>query len=140
MIWFLLKCLGVIFIKIKIKGYLKNITDNEILEFEEKGIMNKNKITFTVDKVKTSIKIDDNRILMVRDGIDFTNSFEFNVKNSSCNYFLKENNFNVDIDIKTIKLFVNANSIYVNYLIVDSNLEYEYKLEMSEMWCLRFVN
>jgi len=123
----------VIFIKIKIKGYLKNITDNEILEFEEKGIMNKNKITFTVDKVKTSIKIDDNRILMVRDGIDFTNSFEFNVKNSSCNYFLKENNFNVDIDIKTIKLFVNANSIYVNYLIVDSNLEYEYKLEMSEM-------
>ena len=43
-----------IFIRIKIKGYLKNITDNEVVEFEEKGIKNKNKITisfnFNIDK------------------------------------------------------------------------------------------
>ena len=32
-------------IRIKVKGYLRNITDNEIFEFEERGIKNKDKIT-----------------------------------------------------------------------------------------------
>ena len=122
-----------IFIRIKIKGYLRNITENKILEIEEKGIKNKNKITYSSDNVRNIIKFSDSEIILIREGSDFVNTFVFDKNNSSCNYFLKENNFNVDIDIKTIKLFVNANSIYVNYLIVDSNLEYEYKLEMSEM-------
>jgi len=133
MIWFQLKCLGVIFIRILIKGYLKNITDNEMFEFEEKGIKNKNKITFSNDGVKISIKIDDDRILMTRDGNDFVNSFVFNIENSSCNYLLKENNYDVNIGITTINMEVNENNIYVKYVIVDSNSEYEYKLEMSEI-------
>ena len=43
-------------IRIKIKGYLKNITDNEIFEFEEKGIRNKNKITFNNNNIKPPSK------------------------------------------------------------------------------------
>ena len=31
-------------IRIKVKGYLRNITDNEIFEFEERGIKNKDKM------------------------------------------------------------------------------------------------
>jgi len=133
MIWFQLKCLGVIFIRILIKGYLKNITDNEMFEFEEKGIKNKNKITFSNDGVKTTIKIDGDKILMIREGNDFINSFVFNIKNSKCNYLIKENNYDVDINITTINMDVNENNIYVKYVIVDSNSEYEYKLEMSEI-------
>lgn len=128
-----MKCLGVIFIRILIKGYLKNITDNEMFVFEEKGIKNKNKITFSNDEVKTSIKIDDDKILMIREGNDFINSFVFNIKNSSCNYLLKENSYDVDIDIATIKMDISENSIYIKYVIVDSNCEYEYKLEMSDI-------
>ena len=98
-----------IFIRIKIKGYLKNITDNEVIEFEEKGIKNKDKITYTNDGVKTTIRIDGNKVMLIRDGSDFINTFVFDKKKSSCNYFLKENNYDVDIDINTlnIDIFVN---------------------------------
>lgn len=122
-----------IFIRILVKGYLKNITDNEMFEFEEKGIKNKNKLTFSNDGVKTSIIIDNDKILMIRDGNDFVNSFVFDIKNSSCNYLLKENNYDVDIDITTIRMDINENNIYIKYVVIDSNCEYEYKIEMSDM-------
>ena len=122
-----------VFIKIRVKGYLKNITDNEMLEIDEKAIKNKNKITFSSDNVKNIIKINDNDIMLVREGNDFINTFVFNKEKSSCNYYLKDNNYDVDIDINTISMDVNDNSICIKYLIVDSNSEYEYKLEMSDI-------
>ena len=122
-----------IFIRIKIKGYLKNITDNEVMEFEEKGIKNKDKITYTNDGVKTTIKIDGIKVILIRDGSDFINTFIFDKNNSSCNYFLKENNYDVDIDINTLNIDINDDSICIKYLIIDSNIEYEYKLEMSDV-------
>lgn len=128
-----MKCLEVIFIRIKIKGYLKNITENELFEFEEKGIKNKNKINYTNDMIKNVIKINDNEVILIREGKDFINTFIFNEKNSNCNYLLKDNNYDVDIEINTIKVDIRDNWIYIKYLIVDSNCEYEYKLEMSEI-------
>lgn len=125
--------MDVIFIRIKVKGYLKNITENEIIEFEERAIRNKNKITFSCDNVKTTIKINDNDVVMIREGIDFINSFIFNIKDSSCNYLLKNNNYDVDIDINTIDINIGDDSIYIKYLIIDSQCKYEYKLEMSDI-------
>lgn len=122
-----------IFIKIKVKGYLKNITDNELFEFEEKGIKNKNKVTFSNDNIKNIIKISDNEVILIRDGRDFVNTFVFKDKNSSCNYLLKENNYDVDIDINTIMMDVSDNGIYIKYTILDSGCEYEYKIEMSDV-------
>ena len=66
-------------IRIKVKGYLRNITDNEIFEFEERGIKNKDKITFNNNDIKYSIKCNDNEIMMIRDGNDFVNTFIFNI-------------------------------------------------------------
>ena len=50
-------------IRVKINGYLKNNTENELITFNEKGIKNKEKISFVFDGVKYSIKINDNDIL-----------------------------------------------------------------------------
>lgn len=122
-----------VFIKIRVKGYLKNITDNEILEIDEKAIRNKNKITFSSDNVKNIIKINDNDIMLVREGNDFINTFVFNNDKSNCNYYLKDNNYDVDIEVTTISMDISDDSIYIKYLIVDSNSEYEYKLEMSDI-------
>ena len=122
-----------IFIKIRVKGYLKNITDNEIFEFENKGIRNNNKITYSYDDVKNTIKINDGEIMLIREGNDFINTFVFRKKKSSCNYFLKENNYDVDIDINTILMDVFDNSILIKYEIIDSKCEYEFKIEMSEI-------
>ena len=120
-------------IRIKIKGYLKNITDNEIFEFEEKGIRNKNKITFNNNNVKYSIKCDNNEIILIRDGDDFVNTFVFNKKNSNSNYLLKENGYDMDMEVITSNIEISDELIYIEYEIISTSCKYEFKIEMSEI-------
>lgn len=130
-----MKCLDVIFIRILIKGYLKNISENEIVNFECKGIKNKNKVTYVDNDVRFNIKINDDNVILIRDGADFINTFIFdkNKKNSISNYFIKENNCDVDIDIDVIDLKIDDGIIYIKYLISETNCIYEYKLEMRDV-------
>ena len=130
-----MKCLDVIFIRILIKGYLKNISENEIVNFECKGIKNKNKVTYVDNDVKFNIKINDDNVMLIRDGADFINTFIFdkNKKNSISNYLIKENNCDVDIDIDVIDLKIDDDIIYIKYLISETNCIYEYKLEMRDV-------
>ncbi len=130
-----MKCLDVIFIRILIKGYLKNISENEIVNFECKGIKNKNKVTYVDNDVRFNIKINDDNVMLIRDGADFTNTFIFdkNKKNSISNYLIKENNCDVDIDIDVIDLKIDDDIIYIKYLISETNCIYEYKLEMRDV-------
>lgn len=51
---------------LKLRVILRNITDNEIFEFEERGIKNKDKITFNNKDIKYSIKCNDNEIMMIK--------------------------------------------------------------------------
>ena len=135
MILFNVKCLDVIFIRILIKGYLKNISENEIVNFECKGIKNKNKVTYVDNDVRFNIKINDDNVMLIRDGADFINTFIFdkNKKNSISNYLIKENNCDVDIDIDVIDLKIDDDIIYIKYLISETNCIYEYKLEMRDV-------
>lgn len=130
-----MKCLDVIFIRILIKGYLKNISENEIINFECKGIKNKNKVTYVDNDVRFNIKINDDNVILIRDGADFINTFIFdkNKKNSISNYLIKENNCDVDIDIDVIDLKIDDGIIYIKYLISETNCIYEYKLEMRDV-------
>ena len=120
-------------IRIKVKGYLRNITDNEIFEFEEKGIRNKNKITFNNNNVKYSIKCDNNEIILIRDGDDFVNTFVFNKKNSNSNYLLKENGYDMDMEVITSNIEISDELIYIEYEIISTSCKYEFKIEMSEI-------
>lgn len=120
-------------IRIKIKGYLKNNTENQIFTFEEKGIKNKNKITYSSDNVKHTIKVSDSEIILIREGEDFINTFIFNKKRSKSNYFLKENNCDVDLEIITTSLDITPSSIFIEYEVLDSGCKYEYKIEMSDI-------
>ena len=120
-------------IRIKVKGYLRNITDNEIFEFEERGIKNKDKITFNNNDIKYSIKCNDNEIMMIRDGNDFVNTFIFNNNNSKSNYLLKENGYDMDMEVNVSNMKSNDKLIYIEYEIVSTSCKYEFKIEMSEM-------
>lgn len=130
-----MKWLDVIFIRILIKGYLKNISENEIVNFECKGIKNKNKVTYVDNDVRFNIKINDDNVMLIRDGADFINTFIFdkNKKNSISNYLIKENNCDIDIDIDVIDLKIDDDIIYIKYLISETNCIYEYKLEMRDV-------
>lgn len=120
-------------IRVKIKGYLKNNNDKEIINFDEKGIRNKDKITFSSLDTKYIVKYDDNKIYLTREGNDYINTFLFNKKKSKCSYLLKEHGFNVDIDIRVIDINIDDNDVYVKYVVIDSNIEYEFKIEASDI-------
>ncbi len=120
-------------IRVKINGYLKNITENECLEFNTKGIKNKNKITFSFDDIKYNIKLENNCIYLIREGNDFINSFVFNKKNSKSSYLLKENNYEFDIGVNTSLIDINNDYITIKYEIIDTNDLYEFKIVIGEI-------
>ena len=119
-------------IRIKIKGFLKNITEKENVFFEEKGIYNKNKIGFISDDIKYDIRYSDSKIMMTREGKDFINTFIFNEKKGKSSYTLKDNNYTIDMDIIVNDMNIKENSIDIKYVICDTGCSYEYKIEMSE--------
>lgn len=122
------------FTKIKLKGYLKNITDDELTTFSTNAIKEKEKYKFVIDKEKYIISIiNSKKIILNRNNseIESTIFFEENKKISS-QYTLKENNITLDIDILTNKLEIKENNIKILYTVIDSDTVYEYNIEMSE--------
>ena len=112
-----MKCLDVIFIRILIKGYLKNISENEIVNFECKGIKNKNKVTYVDNDVRFNIKINDDNVMLIRDGADFINTFIFdkNKKNSISNYLIKENNCDFDyVNKYNVNIFITYDDTIID--------------------------
>mgnify|MGYP004494128575 CR=1 FL=1 len=65
------------------------------------------------------------------DLINSTLIFEENLKSSSI-YYLKEEDITLEINIKTNKINLSNNTIDITYTIIDSNTDYQYKIEMSE--------
>lgn len=128
-----LEMFGSDIIRIKINGYLRNNTENNLISFNEKGIKNKNKISFVFDNVKYSINISDNNVILIRDGNDFTNSFVFSKNDSRSNYYLKEHCYSVDLNIDTKILEISDNKIYIKYVVIDTDSEYELMIEMGDI-------
>lgn len=118
-------------IRVFVNGYLKNNTDSESTFFKEKGIWNKDKLSFVFDDVKYSIKINDNNIMLIRDGNDFINSFSFGKKNGKSNYYLKEHNYSIDMDVDVSVFDVDDNGIFIKYVIAQTGCEYELMIEME---------
>ena len=118
-------------IRVKVNGFLKNITDKDVLNIDVKGIKNKDKITYNMDNVKYVIKIDKDTVILIRENDEFLNTFVFSNKKSSSNYLLKENGYEMDIDVITENMEVDDNVISIKYRIVDTDCCYEFKIEVS---------
>ena len=118
-------------IRVFVNGYLKNNTDGENTIFKEKGIRTKDKLSFVFDDVKYSIKINDNDIMLVRDGNDFINSISFSEKSGKSNYYLKEHGYSIDMDVNVDVLVIDDNKIFIKYVIAQTGCEYELMIEME---------
>ena len=118
-------------IRVFVNGYLKNNTDGENTIFKEKGIRTKDKLSFVFDDVKYSIKINDNDIMLVRDGNDFINSFSFSEKSGKSNYYLKEHGYSIDMDVNVDVLVIDDNKIFIKYVIAQTGCDYELMIEME---------
>ena len=69
-------CLVVNIIKIRIKGYLKDIDEGKITNIDCLGIKNKDKITYVEDNVTNTIRIEDEVIYLIRENNEFKNPVE----------------------------------------------------------------
>ena len=120
--------------KINLKGYLKDITNNETTKIDVHAIKNKDKISYYLDNEKYIIKIiSPTKLILNRttNEIDSTLYFELN-KILTTNYTIKANNLSLGIDIRTTNLEINDNYIKISYTVIDSDNNYEYYIEMSE--------
>ena len=119
-------------IKIKVKGYLRNLTENTEELFNTEAIKNSNVISYIVNKIKYKIIID-NKITLLRENNEFLHGmiFESNKKQRS-EYYLKELNSSLEFKLETIKLIIEDNKIDITYKIIESESIYNYVLEMSD--------
>lgn len=122
-------------IKIKVKGYLKDIDEGIITNINTFGIKNKNKITYNEETVTNTILQEDNKIILIRENDEFKNILIFDLnKETISEYLLKENNLTIELNIKTNLVEIEDNNIKVRYLVIDSDNEYEYSIEMSDKY------
>lgn len=125
---------GEILMKIHLKGYLKDITNDETTKIDTTAIKNHQKITYYLDKEKYILKITSpTKLILNRTTKEIEMNLYFDInKVLTADYHIKENNLSLGIDIRTNKIEINDNYIKIQYTVIDSNNDYEYYIEMSE--------
>ena len=120
------------FIKLKIKGNLKNITENTDDLIDTYAIKNKNKITYKTNDTLYKITISDNKLILIRENEEFLHKFIFDIDNiTKSEYYIKELRTTIELPIKTNKLIINDNNIVIEYIIIDNDNKYSYILDME---------
>lgn len=119
--------------KIKLNGYIKDMEKNEVTKIHTQAIKTKNKISYQVNQERYTLYLSSEQFILNRntDTIDCTIYFEQN-KTIPAIYHIKENDLSLEINIKTNLIERTDNHIKVNYTVIESNNNYEYKIEMSE--------
>lgn len=129
----LIEFYGGVIIKIKVKGYLKNITENTQEIIDTKAIKNSNVINYIIDNTKYKIKIEKDKIILTRNNNEFSNTMIFKLnKKTISEYYIIEANAPLEFNITTINLTIKENLINITYHIEETDNMYIYKLEMSD--------
>ena len=87
------------FIKLKVKGYLKNLTENTEELIDTFAIKNSNVISYILDNTKYKLIINKDKINLIRENDEISHSmiYQENKKNSS-EYYLKQNSNFIVVD------------------------------------------
>ncbi len=121
--------------RIKINGYLDNITDNNHIAIDSNGIKDKNKITYYENDIKNTIHIQESGnsyIILQRENSEFQNTIIFNPNQDTIStYLLKENNLTIELNIHTDQINITDNQININYTVLESNCEYDYHINIT---------
>lgn len=123
-----------IFTKIVLNGYLKDITNNEKILIKTPAIRNKETLSYFQENERYKLQIVSPQKLILNRStkeIDATLYFELN-KVVPADYIINGNNLSLKIDIRTNNIEINDKCIKITYTVMDSNINYEYYIEMSE--------
>ena len=122
-----------LFIKIKVKGYLKNITEATKENIDTYGIKNNNIISYIIDNTKYKLILEDSKITLLRENNEFSHGMIFiEGKTNPSEYYLKESNYSLEFNIETTKIILDNNKIDITYKILESDNIYNYVLEVSD--------
>ena len=123
----------VLFIKLKVKGYLRNLTENTEELIDTKVIKKSNTISYIIDNTKHTLIIDNQKITLIRENNEFSHAMIFKNHNTTTSeYYLKESSYSLEFNIKTTKLIIEDNKIDITYKIIESDNIYNYILEVSD--------
>ena len=113
--------------KIKLKEILKS--NNENIDIDIIGILNKNKIIYKENDIRVTIVVLNNKILMNRLHNNYEIDFIFEEgKTTSATYKLKEYNKEFKLTIKTTKLVIEEKQISINYRLEDNIYSFTLKI------------
>ena len=113
--------------KIRLKEIFKSDDDN--IDIDIMGIINKNKIIYKENDIKVTIVVLSNKILMNREHSNYEIDFVFEEGvTTKATYKLKEYNKEFTIDIKTTKLVIKEDLIDINYRLGNSIFSFTLKI------------
>ena len=123
----------VFIIKIKVKGNLKNLTENEKELINTKGIKNNNIISYIHNKTKYKLITNIDSIKLIRENEEIYHEILFK-EHDTCKttYYLKQLNSSLQINIETQKLTISENKINIVYKNKENQNIYQYVLDVSD--------
>ena len=114
--------------KVNIKTTLRINKEQE--EKELKGIIQDNILKFRNEPYKTSFNYNTNTLINESDVTRL--EINFDLKKTTSKYLLKELNQEAEIDIKTTKIKKDNYNIDIEYTVLDTNEEFNYKIEVIQ--------
>ena len=113
--------------KIRLREIFKS--DDEDIDIDIIGIINKNKIVYKENDIKVTIVVLSNKIFMNRKHSNYEIDFVFENKvTTEATYILKEYNKEFKFDIKTTKLEIKEDLIDIVYRIEDNIFSFILKI------------
>ena len=117
--------------KIKINGYFKNDDLNTVIKYDCYGEKNGDNITFKHEDDIISISDNKDKVCFKRENNEIIMNYEFSTKEITTNntYKLKEENLEVNFEIKTIRILNIDGKMYIEFEMNDNyyqlNIDYE---------------
>ena len=119
-----MKFIGVVFKnKILIKGYFKNNSTNEKIEYNEIGYFFNNTIKFKNNDTDLKIKIYNNKLVFIKEDNETKLICDFILnQETTCEYYLKQEKLKTNIPIQTKKIKNTNNVIEIEYYLLIDNI------------------
>ena len=112
--------------KVNIKTTLRINKEQE--EKELKGIIQDNILKFINEPFKTTFNYNTNTLINESDETRL--EINFDIKNTKAKYLLKSINKEAQLKIKTNNIKKDNYNIEIEYIVIDTNEQFNYKIEV----------
>ena len=129
----LIEFFGGVVIKVKIKGFLKNLTENEEEIINTSAIIKSNTINYINNDIKYKLILEENQVILQRENNEFTHKIIFNkIKKHKSEYYVKGLHHSLEFNIETLDLKLIDKKLNITYKVLETENIYNYVIETSD--------